>query len=343
MSYKEQAIELQRRVGMMDAHMDLATELLNRHHMGQSDVIKTYYLEMWRQSGLKILISSIFIENDYLPEFALRTALNQVNLLKREIESLPNDLALVIDKESLDQVIKSDKIGILISFEGLEPIMNDLSLLESFYDLGVRGAGLVWSRRNYVAEGSYFGDGDRGIRGGLSPFGIEVVQKMDAMNMFIDISHLNDEGVIDVFKESSKPILASHSNCRSLNDIKRNLTDDHLRQIAQRGGVIGVNNIRPIVSVDPVDNYINRMCDHIDHMVSVAGIDAVGFGFDICQGIELTHIRYGNVENEVVDVLDGHKDVVHITECLLDRGYSEEDCEKIMLGNMLRFIKNFLE
>jgi len=337
----ERAKALHKRVGMVDAHMDLASELFNRHKMGQGDVIKNLYLETWKKAGLKLVISSIFVENEHLPEQGLSMALRQVNLLKKEIVSLADELILVVDQASLDQVLNTDKIGILLSFEGLSPIMNSCDLLDSFYDLGVRGAGLVWSRRNYVAEGSYFGDGEKGIRGGLSPFGIEVIDYLTQKNMFIDISHLNDEGVEDVFKFTKTPILASHSNCRAINGIRRNLTDNQLLKIAQSGGVIGVNNIRPIVTRSD-DDYITAMCNHIDHMVRIAGIDAVGFGFDLCKGIEETGIRYGNQPTEIVDVLESHEDAVLLTEKLLSWGYDEKSCEKILSGNMLAFIRKFL-
>lgn len=342
MIMKERALALHQKVGMIDAHMDLALELLNRQQMGEKDIIQRRYLEGWKSAGLKLLVSSIFIENNHLPEMGLRMALRQINVLKREIESLKKDLVLVTDKKTLDEAIFSNKIGVIISFEGLEPISNDLNLLETFYDLGVRGGGLVWSRRNYVADGSYFGDRDKGRRGGLSSFGLDVVEHMNSKSMFIDVSHLNDEGLADVLEHTRYPILASHSNCRSIYNIKRHLTDDQIRQIAERGGVIGLNNIRPLVSPDDTVDYISVMCDHLDHMVTIGGIESVGFGFDICKGIEETHLRFGNKETEIVDVLDSHQDAVLITAELLKRGYSEAQCKKILIDNMLNYFRKFL-
>lgn len=114
-------------------------------------------------------------------------------------------------------------------------------------------------------------------------------------------------------------------------------------KIAASGGVVGVNNIRPIVTEDDCNDYMGKMCDHIDHMVNVAGIDAVGFGFDICRGLEETGIRYGNLPIEIVDVLKDYEDAILLTENLLKRGYEEADCAKILSGNMLRFIRGFLK
>lgn len=343
MSLYKKALELHQKYGVIDAHMDLASEIYNRLQNGEKNVIKTYYLDNWRKAGMKIVISSLFIETEFLPQQALQLGLNQVNGLRKEIEALDDSLQLILSNKDIETVMTSDKIGILIAFEGLEPILNDLTLIDTFYDLGVRGAGLVWSRRNYVAEGSYFGDTELATSGGLSPFGIEVIKKLEARNIFVDVSHLNDEGFGDVMTYSSKPILASHSNCRSLNDIRRNLTDAQIKRIANTGGVIGINNIRPIICQDNEADYIIKLCDHIDHMVSIAGDDCVGFGFDICAGLEKTSYRYGNREEEIVDALASHEDAILITEELLKRGYLEERCRKIIISNMLEYLKGLLE
>lgn len=327
---------------VIDCHLDLASEIFNRVNMGEDKIIKKYYLNHLKNSGIKIVISSVFIEDIFLPEMALKMALNQINFLKADIKQTSEEVILIKTKKDLDIVLNSDKIGFLISLEGLEPILNDINLIDTFYDLGVRGAGLTWSRRNFVGDGCFFSKKDQGKKGGLTNFGVEVVKKMESLNMFIDISHLNDEGVEDVIVFTTKPFIASHSNSRKINNIMRNLSDKHILAVADSGGTIGINSIMPIIDIQENDNYIKKMCDHIDHISSLVGCGHISFGFDICIGMDKSSIRFGDKKNDFIDAFKNHEDSILITEELLNRGYSEENIKKILGDNILRVIKNCL-
>lgn len=328
---------------VVDCHLDLATEIFNRVNMGEKQIIKKYYLDHFKNSGIKIVISSIFIPDIFLPEMALKVALNQISMLKADIKEVSDEVFLIQTKKDLDLILSSNKIGILISLEGLEPIMNDINLVDTFYDLGVRGAGLTWSRRNFVADGSSFSNREEGRKGGLTSFGVEVIKKMESLDMFIDISHLNDEGVEDILAFTTKPFIASHSNSRKINDIMRNLSDEHIIAIANSGGTIGINSIIPIIDIKENGNYIHKMCDHIDHINSLVGSNHISFGFDICNGIDETGIRFGCKKNNFIDAFKNHEDSILITEELLNRGYSEKNIKKILGANILRIIKNCLK
>ncbi|WDV46737.1 membrane dipeptidase [Clostridiaceae bacterium M8S5] len=340
MSNFDRAKELHRKFNVADCHLDLAKEIYQRYNNGEKEVIKNYYLDQWKNAGVKIVVSSIFVDDSYLPELGLRVALDQLSMLRDDIRVTKEDVTLVTKLEEFNEVMKSDKIGIMLSLEGLAPIGNDIHLLKTFYNLGVRGAGLTWSRSNYVAQGVTFGlDSDND--GGLTKFGFEVIKTMNELNMFIDFSHLNDKGIDDVLKHSYKPVIASHSNCRQINNISRNLCDEHICKIAQSGGFVGINNIIPIIGKAP-KGYINAMCDNIDHIHSLVGTDHIGFGFDICKGIDLTSMRYGNIEDEIVDALKDYTDSILITEELLNRGYSESQIEKIIGLNIIKFMEKIL-
>lgn len=343
MNYLEKAKELHKNNIVVDAHLDLALEIFNRVELGEKDIIKNHYLNIFKEAGLNIIVTSIFIENTYLPEMGLRIALDQISMLINDLKTVSDQIILIKTKDDLNQVLTTDKIGMIISFEGLEPIMNDIHLIDIFYELGVRGAGLVWSRRNYVADGSSFTTTEQGQKGGLTNFGVKVVKKLEDLGMFIDVSHLNDEGTEDVLKLASKPIIASHSNARSVNNIMRNLSDRHIKDIGKTGGVIGINGIIPIIGVEDDQNAIMRMCDHIDHMKALVGCEHIGFGFDLCRGVDETCIRYGNQENEILDGLKNHAESIKITEELLRRGYSEDDIVKILGSNFLRILEKSLK
>ncbi|MCD6435591.1 MAG: dipeptidase [Clostridiales bacterium] len=320
---------------LIDSHLDLGGIILKYRANGETKVLNKYFLDDFKSASFNLIIAAVFIENDDLPDMALKIALRQIEGIYEDVLECSENFFIVKDKKDLEKVKELNKIGILISLEGAEPIGTDLSLLNTFYRLGVRALGLTWSRRNFVADGSYFGSPEEGIRGGLTPFGIKVVRRAQELGIFIDVSHLNDEGLKDVIKYSKKPFIASHSNSRVLNNITRNLTDDQLRQIGENGGVIGVNAYKSIISVDKNEQTILKMCDHIEHMVKIAGNKNVGFGFDLCN-------KYYN-DGKKHDMLDDHSEAIKITEELLNRGMEEEIVIGILGKNFYEFLKKALQ
>jgi len=341
MDYKELALELHKNNIVVDSHLDLAGEIYNRNKAGEKEIIKNYYLENFKKGGFNLIISSLYIDDLFLPEMALRIALGQIRALIEDVESCHGQVMLVKSREDLNKAVNEDKIGIIISFEGLEPIGSDIGLLRIFYELGVRAAGLVWSRRNYVADGCSFSPVEEGQRGGLTKFGVKVVKKMEEMNMLIDVSHLNDEGFMDVLKHTKKPFIASHSNSRTIHGSMRNLSDEHIRAIAERKGVIGVNAIKSIAGVKDGEDPIRKLADHIEYIVDLAGAHHVGYGFDLCNGYYKSELKYKFATNNS-DSLSSHAETVLLTEELLRRGISKEDCIQIIGGNFLRIFNDIL-
>lgn len=342
MDFKEIALNLHKNNVVVDTHLDLAGEIYNRYLAGEKEVIKNKYLENFKKGGFNIIVSSLYMDNIFLPEMALKVALGQIRVIMEDVETCNGEVVLIKNKEQLNQVIKENKIGIILSFEGLEPIGNDIGLLKIFYELGVRGAGLVWSRRNFVADGCSFSPVEEGQRGGLTKFGVEVVRKMEEMNMIIDVSHLNDEGFWDVVKFTKKPFIASHSNVRNIHGRMRNLTDDQIKAIAERNGVIGINAYKNIAGVKEGENPISKLADHIEYMVEMVGPAHVGYGFDLCNNYYESEMKF-KFESHNSDSLSSHADAVLLTEELLRRGMSEENAKLVIGGNFLRFFNDILQ
>lgn len=334
MNNLEKAVSLHRKWPSVDAHLDLASEVFYRRKDGMNAVIEKIYLDNWKKSGFKLIVSSLFVDSEY-PAADLRQTLEQIAAIKKDIEESKEKLVLVTDKKGLEEVLSSEKIGIMLSFEGMEAIENNLELLDIFYELGVRGAGLVWSRRNFIADGCISEKHPQGVHGGLTEFGVSVVRKMDSLNMFFDVSHLNDVGFWDLMKFSTGPVIASHSDCRAVYPINRNLDDEQIKAIAERGGVIGMNAIKHILGVENEAERISKLCDHIDHIVSLVGAEHVGFGFDLCNNC-MDVLRKADTPKSDYDALYNHSEATLITEELIKRGYAEEDLQKIMGGNFLR-------
>jgi len=165
--------------------------------------------------------------------------------------------------------------------------------------------------------------------GGLSRFGLEVVEEMNRLGMLIDVSHLNEPGFWDVIEASSSPVIASHSNAKALCDHPRNLTDEQIRAIADGGGVIGVNFCTAFLTSSGAAT-LDDVLNHIDYLVKVGGIETVGLGSDF-DGITETPIGLENCSRTLI-LADG----------LNGRGYSVDAIEKIMGGNLLRLCANVL-
>ncbi|WP_240837350.1 dipeptidase [Acidaminobacter sp. JC074] len=312
---------------IVDTHYDLGPILYNRYAKGESDVIKNVLLPEWRDNQVQLIVAAVFVSDHFVYDSPLRHALDQIALIKNEIKGL-EELMLVLDRASLDKALNENKIGIILSLEGLEPIGSDLNLLDIFYDLGIRAAGLTWSRQNAVADGSRF-EGEN-TDNGLTHFGKKAVKKMRELGMLVDVSHLNDAGL----DELSGKLFASHSNAREINKITRNLSTEHLRKIKASSGIIGINGIKPIVG-----GGIDTLCDHIDYMRDLLGSEHICFGLDKCNDLEVNGLRYGNEEIEEIDVIADYKDLEEVRKILRKRSYTEEEIEGIFYKNFISFLK----
>jgi membrane dipeptidase len=201
-------------------------------------------------------------------------------------------------------------------------------LLRVFHRLGLRLLTVAWSRRNQAADGAW----EARTGGGLTSFGVKLVEECNGLGIVLDISHLAPAGVKDVLEVSSAPVIASHSNAHALCPSPRNLTDGQLRALAEKGAVVGVTFVPAFVSERAEDASLERLLDHIGHIVQTAGIDHVGLGSDF-DGFHPPEPK-------------GLEDVTcmpAITAGLVTRGYAEEDVRKILGGNFMRVFREVVE
>ncbi len=335
------AAQLNARAFVVDAHFDLPWDVANQRERGVQRVIATQYLERFREGGFNLIVAAIFIENYFLPEMGLRRALDQISHLAEELDGLSESITLCRSMKGIRQAEANGRIGLLLSLEGADPLQNDLQLLRIFYDLGVRGLGLTWSRRNYAADGCAFSTAVDAPQGGLTPFGRALVEKAENLGMLIDVSHLNETGFRDVMALAQTPVIASHSNCRALADTPRNLRDEQIEALAARDGVMGINAISAFVGDGSGRPGVEDMLDHVDHVVKIAGIRHVGIGFDFCGGFE-DHLSLPHAL-ETFDVLPGHHHLKDFTAALIRRGYTDDDIERILGGNFMRVFEKVLQ
>jgi len=251
-------------------------------------------------------------------------AKNLISRFYEEQKKHENLLSLCKTYSGIETALKEKKTAAILSIEGGEALEGNIENLDYFYGLGVRLITLTWNHENELGGGSM-----SGYTEGLKPFGKEVVQKMQDMDMIVDVSHLNENGFWDVIEISKKPITASHSNSKKICGHPRNLTDEQFLAIKNTGGVVGINLYSQFLS--PKGATIDDIVKHIEHFCSLGGENHVGMGADF-DGVD-----------ELPKDIAGIEDVDKIFEYLLKLNYKEEVVRKIAGENYLNFLKQTLK
>lgn len=329
---------------LVDAHFDVLCDVLYRRRQGETRVLERLYLPSFRAGNLRAVILAIFLENFFVPHMALEVALEMIDGLRREMEESPGLFALCRTAAELDAALAKGRIALLLSLEGAEPVGTNLSLLRTFYELGVRLMGLTWARRNAAADGAAMKAGGRRSPAGLTSFGRDLVTEAARLGMALDFSHLNDAGAADVLTLGVPRIFASHSSTRALLDKERNIPDELIRAIAARKGVIGCNAINTLIAADDADATVERVADHIEHIAAIAGRGLVGLGLDFCANLPefgpQKPLQPG--ERVLIDILGDHGGVIALWDTLRQRGWPQEDIDALAGGNFLTFLRSAL-
>ena len=335
--YLEQAGRLHRTCPVVDAHLDLAGELLLHVNNGEREVLRRHYLDELREGGFNLVVSSVYLENQCLPEMGLRTAMDQIGVLLDELDQ-NEEFLLVKTGRDLDRALEEDRIGVLLYLEGMDFIGTDFRMLRALWEMGVRGASLTWSRRNALASGCCPASRRMPIPGGLTDEGVEAVHRMEELGMFLDVSHLNDAGFYEVSQMSDCPFIASHSDCRALTQSPRNLTDEQLRALAAAGGVAGMNAYGPFCETEAHGRSPETLLAHLSHVVENFGYGHAGIGFDLCDCIESLSAYDGGRRN---DLFRDHADAACFIEAVRAR-YPRAQTSAILGGDFLRVVENVM-
>lgn len=325
---------------ILDAHFDLLLNVREARAQGETHVLQRKFLSGFRAAGIQVQICSLFIRDFYYPEMATRNALDQISRLYDDLDECGGDFALCTRTAQIRQAVADGKIALLLSLEGAEPLGRDIGLLRVFYELGVRLLGIVWSRRNFAGDGAFFAPRKEGQKGGLTDFGVTLVERAQELGMVLDASHLNDEGFADLVRFSEGPFIASHSNCRALAPSMRNLTDEQIRVIAKRGGVIGLNGFSGFVASAATGNppTIADLIRHTHHIVKLVGDDHAGLGLDLCDTLGLTLPEDDPNERDVIQSMEEIADLVQ----LIRRDFQPTTADKILGGNFYRVLEAVL-
>ncbi len=273
------------------------------------------------------------------------SALDQVALLQEEIQAT-NRLTLCRTFADIKEAAKTGRIALLLTMEGAEPLGDDLHLVRVFYELGLRALLLTHARENAAAAGGIFAASGSPAHG-LTSFGRELVKECERLGIILDLAHINPAGFEEICALAKKPLIVSHTNARRYHDIERNISDEQIKMIGARGGVIGINAI--LVSPTKAEATLDRYVDHIEHVAGLIGIEGAGIGFDFCEFLwalmppaEREKMEKKLTRPHFLPDLGNHSHARNLTRKLIERGFSDEQIEKILRGNWLRVLRQLL-
>jgi membrane dipeptidase len=328
--------------GIIDMHFDLPMDLYEKRE--RRNVLETEFLPELEAGNMSVLGVAIYIEDRYL-QSGLRVALDQIARLYAETAASEH-FAICKSFREIQEARETGKIALLITMEGIEPLGTDLNQLRAFYELGVRSIGLTHARSNAAGHGGIF-EASGSPQEGLTVFGREVVRECEVLGVIIDIAHINPAGFDEILSITAKPPIVSHTNVRRYYDIERNISDEQIKIIGERHGVIGVNSI--LVSPREEESTLDRYVDHIEHIANLIGIDGVGIGFDFFEFIyrqwpesRQKELAAKFATPHFIPDLRNHSHTRSVTRRLIERGFSDEEIEKILRNNWLRILKELL-
>lgn len=349
---------------VLDSHCDSPSQMFRLRDFGLDNVWGQVDFPKMKRGGVDASFFALYTSNELSDSQAYALAMRMLGMLEGQVAANPDKVAFARSSADVCRNKEKGLISIMIGMENGTPLMERLDRLEYFHNRGVLYLTLTHNGDNFICD-SCAGNHKWG---GLSPFGKDVVAEMNRLGMIIDIAHCADDTVWDCLKYSTKPIVSTHSCCRALCNHRRNLTDEQIKAIADKGGVVQINFYPAFLSekfnavlkdsrleeLDYMDDEFREdpgnpekekawvelqerlkalwrpsaieIVDHIDHVVKIAGIGAVGIGTDF-DGISVPPQGLEDVSKLPV-----------LFDEMKHRGYSDSDIEKVAGANFLRVL-----
>ena len=354
---------------VLDTHADTTQRLLDgkfdiaeRHADGHIDIPRM------REGGLNAQFFSIWMSGKTVGPIAVKKSLDQIDAVRTMVRTHPKDLVLAVTAEDVRRAHAQGKIAILMGMEGGHMIDNDLAVLRMYSALGVRYMTLSHFFNNDWADSST----DTPAHNGLTDFGKDVVREMNRVGMLVDISHVADKTFYDALEVSKAPLLASHSSSRALDNHPRNMTDEMVKALAAKGGVVQINYERSYLSQEYNDKFkvsagdisrleekfkkecgdnedctLKKVTQFVQQLVDEGKLPHVSWEKIVdhidhfVKLVGADHVGLGS-DFDGADMPEGMESAAglpKITEALMRRGYSDDDIRKILGGNTLRVME----
>lgn len=361
--FDERARRIHQSVIAADSHIDTSLRVLMDHaDLSRRSTSGHVDIPRLQEAGVRAPVFALWAPTFYEGSEAIRRTLQLRDAMQRVFDEHPELIELALDASDVERLARQGKIAALLSVEGGHQIADDLAVLRMYYRMGVRSMTLTHFKNNHWADSST----DTAAHNGLTDFGKEVVREMNRLGMIVDVSHVSDKTFYDTLAVTAKPVMASHSSCRAISPVPRNMSDDMIRALARNGGLIGINfgegfispkdaerlrlgirtaqqdppkgggkalddyaerTIRTMLKPDKAEATIDDVVRHIDHVVRLVGVDHAGIGSD-----------YDGIGAPPQGLEDISK-LPRLTAALLRKGYSEQDVRKILGGNFLRLLR----
>ena len=353
---------------IVDTHIDTPRYILEAaYDFGIENDVRETDIPRLRRGKVGAVFFGIPAPGGMQPPYFAQSVLDQIDTIHQTAAQFSDDLELALTAADIERAHAAGKIAILASIEGGRLINDDLRILRSYYRLGVRYMTLAHFATNNWADSST----DDAVHSGLSPFGVEVVAEMNRLGMMVDISHVSDETILDALAVSRAPVIASHSSVRGFSDTERNLTDEMIRAIAAKGGVIFINFHAGYLDQKALEVYEANVAQRnrdLSQMYASHAEDPNRFNLDlairaryakkmppvgyraILQHIDHIvnlvgpdHVGFGSdfdgISAMVPEGMEDVSDYPKLVRGMIEMGYSDEAIRKVAGGNLLRVMK----
>lgn len=307
---------------LFDGHSDILYALERQRRSGERDVFRRHYLQNFQRGKVE---GGIFVlwGNPEEERAVQEQILQQLQTVQAEVEAAQGAFQPIYDRADLLELDKraetTDGVRFLLGVEGLDGCAQDIDAIEWLYAQGVRHVSLTWNGGNAFAAGI-------NAVGGLTALGRLAVRRIQEKGMLLDVSHLNDLSLRDVLWETRGPLVASHSNSRSLCDVPRNVTDAQAKAIAATGGLIGINSHPPFIAQDKGKQDLEHLSDHAAYLADLVGVTHVAFGFDL---------NYWEENGTGLHILKNYAKTEHFLQLLERRGFSKQEIAQLARENFL--------
>lgn len=292
----------------------------NEYHVDIERLIKNNYTAQFFACFIRLNEEPLFKVSHY------DDAIRAIDIFYDQISKNPEKISFARSYQDYITNKTNKKLSAFITIEEGGIIDGKIERLEELYNKGVRAITLTWNFENCIG---YPNTGYKFKDNGLKPFGIEAVEKMNDLGIIVDVSHLSDAGFYDVYKYSKRPFMATHSNSRVIQEHSRNLTDEMVKMLANKGGITGINFCGLFLQKDNVSK-IDDMLTHIRHLINVGGLEIVGIGTD-----------FDGIDSELE--IKGAQDIHLLAEAMEKNKFTSKEIEAVCYKNAEAFFKRYWE
>jgi len=360
-SDEERAIALHTNSTVVLIHEDvLSIDVAEQRSRGAKRVAADRHLPLLRRGGVDVLCATVggtSLHSTFPVQLLhtsgsdpLKRSLELVAYLYDDIAECPEEAAIVTDYAGIRQALAGGRLAVLLGLEGADMVQGSPCALRVFHLLGVRIVQPAWIMRNMLADGTW----ERG-NAGLSNAGVTMIRELNRLGMVVDVSHAQEAAFWDILSVSESPVIASHSNARAICQHPRNLTDDQIRALAAKGGVVGLTMNFTTNEETPgrweLAGSLDDLLNHVDYISRLVGTEHVGLGLDLNEAARFPEELYSAIWRGTTYGFDfaypaelsSVSLLPNFTRGLVARGYHDGEIEAILGGNFLRVLNQVLK